>query len=341
MAPQTRPLTTPGMKPAIIGLSGPELTADEAALLREHRPAGVILFARNIQHPAQLAALTAHLARLLPPLAVIMVDQEGGRVARLRPPHWLAHPAAARLGALHDADRPAGLRAAWLTGALIGLEAAAAGFDVACAPVLDRAVEGADAVIGDRAYSADPGVVGDMAAAAAAGIMAAGVQPVGKHCPGHGRATLDSHAGLPRLADIDDADLVPFARCAHLPWMMTAHIVYAAQDAARPATQSAAIIAATIRGQLGFEGVLVSDDLGMGALSGSPAERATAALAAGCDLALHCSGVLADSAGMLAACPPATDDALGRMRAALFLAQRSRQALDPAALLAERDGLLA
>ncbi len=329
------------MKSAVIGIDGLALNGSEIALLREHRPAGVILFARNIQDPAQLAALTAHVSRLLPPLAVVMVDQEGGRVARLRPPHWLAHPSAARLGALHDADRPAGLRAAWLTGALIGMEAAAAGFDVACAPVLDRAVAGADAVIGDRAYSTDPETVGDLAAAVAAGIMAAGVQPVGKHCPGHGRATVDSHAGLPRLDAIEAADLVPFARCAHLPWMMTAHIVYAAQDAAHPATQSAAIIAGIVRGQLGFDGVLVSDDLGMDALSGSPAERATAALEAGCDLALHCSGVLADSAGLLAACPPATDDALGRMRAALFLAQRSRQALDPAALLAERDGLLA
>ncbi len=329
------------MKSAVIGIGGLELNGDEIALLREHRPAGAILFARNVHDPAQLAALTAHLARLLPPLAVIMLDQEGGRVARLRPPHWLPHPAAARLGALQDADRPAGLRAAWLTGALIGMEAAAAGFDVVCAPVLDRAVAGADAVIGDRAYSTDPETVGDMAAAAAAGIMAAGVQPVGKHCPGHGRATVDSHAGLPRLDGIDEADLVPFARCSHLPWMMTAHIVYLAQDATRPATQSPAIIADTIRGRLGFEGVLVSDDLSMGALSGSPAERAAAALEAGCDLALHCSGVLADSAQLLASCPPATDDALGRMRAALFLAQRSRQALDPAALLVERDGLLA
>ncbi len=182
------------MKAAIVGIAGTTLAADEAALLRAHRPAGVILFARNVADPAQLVALTAHLARVLPPLAVTMVDQEGGRVARLRPPHWLAHPSAGRLGALHAADAPAGLRAAWLTGALIGLEAAAAGLEVVCAPVLDRAVPGADAVIGDRAYAADGAAVGEMAAAAAAGLLAAGVQPVGKHCPGHGRATADSHA---------------------------------------------------------------------------------------------------------------------------------------------------
>ncbi len=328
------------MKAAIIGIGGASLSADEAALFREHRPAGVILFARNVADPAQLAALTAHLARVLPPLAVVMVDQEGGRVARLRPPHWLAHPSAGQLGALHAADGPAGLRAAWLTGALIGLEAAAAGLGVVCAPVLDRAVPGADAVIGDRAYAADGAVVGEMSAAAAAGLLAAGVQPVGKHCPGHGRATADSHAALPRLDGADDDDLAPFVRCAHLPWMMTAHIVYADIDPANPATQSPTVIQDVIRRRIGFNGVLVSDDLAMGALSGSPAERALAALAAGCDLAMHCSGQLADTADLLAACPDATDAALMRMRTGLFLAETSRQALDPSALLAERERLL-
>ena len=328
------------MKAAIVGVSGQSLTADEAALLREHHPAGVILFARNVAEPGQVEALTAQIARALPALAVIMVDQEGGRVARLRPPHWLPHPPAARIGELHDADRPAGLRAAWLTGALIGMECAAAGFDVVCAPVLDRAVAGAGAAIGDRAFSADPHAAGELAAACAAGLLAAGIQPVGKHCPGHGRATVDSHASLPRLDGVDEDDLVPFARCAHLPWMMTAHIVFAAEDPDHPATQSATVIDEIIRGRLGFEGVLVSDDLAMGALSGSPAQRGLAALEAGCDIALHCSGVFAETAELLAACPPASEAALTRLRTALFLAQRSRQALDPAAMLAERDALL-
>ena len=328
------------MKAAIVGIAGPELTADEIRLFREHRPAGAILFARNIQDPAQLAALTGHLARVLPPLAVIAIDQEGGRVARLRPPHWLHHPSAASLGSLHDADRPAGLRATWLTGALIGLEAAAAGIGVVNAPVLDLAVPGASRVIGDRAYAADPAIVGDMAAAMAAGLLAAGVQPVGKHVPGHGRATVDSHEGLPTLDGVAADDLLPFARCAHLPWMMTAHIVYAAADPALPATLSPAVIADVIRGRLGYEGVLVSDDLTMRALTGSPGALARAAVEAGCDLALHCSGVAADTAEVLAACPDAGDAALNRMRGALFLAERSRQALDAAALLAERDALL-
>ncbi len=328
------------MKPAIIGVAGHSVTPDEAALIREHRPAGAILFARNIETPGQVAALTLELERLLPPLGVIMIDQEGGRVARLRPPHWLRHPAASRLGTLFATNPPAALRAAWLTGALIGLEAAAAGIGVVTGPVLDRAVAGANAVIGDRAFAADPAVVGELAAAWAAGLLAAGVQPVGKHAPGHGRATVDSHAALPTVDATQSDDLAPFMRCAHLPWMMTAHIVYAAEDPARPATLSPTVIGEVIRGRIGFAGVLVSDDLGMKAISGSPAESACAALAAGCDLALTCSGDLAEAAAVLQACPPAREASLMRLRAAAFLAERSRQALDPSALLAERDGLL-
>ncbi len=329
------------MKAAIVGVAGTAVTPEEAALLWLHRPAGVILFARNVADPAQLRQLTAHLARLLPPLAVIMVDQEGGRVARLRPPHWPAHPAAAALGALQARDGPAGLRAAWLTGALIGVDALACGIEVVCAPVLDRSVPGAHNVIGDRAFAADPATVGEMGAAFAAGLLAAGVQPVAKHAPGHGRAGVDSHCELPRLQAVWSDDLVPFARCAHLPWMMTAHIVYHDQDPTHPATLSPAIIAEVIRGAIGFEGVLVSDDLAMGALSGTPAERAAAAIAAGCDIALHCSGVLADTAGLLAACPEPSEAALQRLRSAVFLADRSRQAFDPADLAAERAALLA
>ena len=243
------------------------------------------------------------------------------------------------LGALPEAA--AAYRAAWLTGALIGLDAAEAGIGVVCAPVLDLAVPGATAAIGDRAFGADPDRVGELAAAYAAGLLAAGVQPAGKHCPGHGRAGADSHLELPRLDGVAYADLVPFNRCAHLPWMMTAHIVYGAQDADRPATLSPVIIEDVIRGDLGFEGVLVSDDLAMHALTGSPGERAAAALAAGCDLALHCTGVLADSADVLEAVGAPAEATLQRLRGAVFLAERSRQRLDGAALAAERERLLA
>ena len=323
------------MKPAIIGIGGATLTPDEAALLREHRPAGVILFARNIKAPAQLLALTQAIRAALPG-ALLMVDQEGGRVARLRPPHWAPHPPAAAIGALPPDQA---LRAAWLTGALIGLDCAGAGFDVACAPVLDLRVPGAHDVIGDRAYGADPAAVAALARAMADGLLAAGVQPVGKHAPGHGRAAVDSHHGLPTVDDAHDGDLHPFIANNRLPWLMTAHIAYRALDA-RPATLSPVVIGGTIRGRIGFDGVLVSDDLHMRALDGTPGERAAAALAAGCDVALHCSGDLADNLDVLHAIGPAHGRTMQRLAAARALADARRQPLDPAALLAERAMLL-
>lgn len=326
-------------RPAIIGIAGPELAAAEAELLAETRPAGVILFGRNIQSPAQLARLMADLRRSLPVGAALMVDQEGGRVARLRPPHWRAHPPASRLGALHAANPGAGLRAAWLTGALIGLDCAGAGFTIAAAPVLDVASPDGHDVIGDRSFSANPEHVAALGAALAHGLLAAGVQPVGKHAPGHGRARADSHLELPVLDDVTAADLAPFRANAWLPWLMTAHIRYTARDVL-PATQSAAIIRDIIRAT-GFDGVLTTDDLAMQALSGTPAARAAAAIAAGCDIALHCSGVLAESAGMLRALPPASEACAARLRRAAAMAQTARQALDGEALAAERAALLA
>ena len=180
------------MKPAIVGIAGPRLALAEARSLRRHLPAGVLLFARNIEDPCQLRALTGELRGVLPPGAVIMVDQEGGRVARLRPPHWRAHPPAAELGRLFVRSGPAGLRAAWLSGALIGAECASCGFDVVCAPVLDLAYPGAHDVIGDRSFGPDPAVVGRLGRAMAAGLLASGVQPVGKHAPGHGTQLRDA-----------------------------------------------------------------------------------------------------------------------------------------------------
>ena len=271
-----------------------------------------------------------------------MVDQEGGRVARLRPPHWRAHPPAAELGALFAEDRRAGLRAAWLTGALIGIDCAAARFDVAAAPVLDLAIAGAHSVIGDRALAEEPSSVARLGRALAAGLLAAGVQPVAKHAPGHGRARVDSHLSLPRVEANDlDADLLPFALNADLPWTMTAHIVYSAWDPTLPATLSPTVIKAIIRGRIGFEGVLVTDDLAMKALAGTPADLARQALAAGCDIALYCSGELAPTAELLTSCPPLTAAAATRLAAAKALAVRRSMALDEAALASERDRLLA
>lgn len=330
------------MKAAIVGIAGPELRPAEAERFRAHPPAGVILFARNVRDPGQLTSLTAALRRVLPPDAVLMVDQEGGRVARLRPPHWRAHPAAAEHGRLYAQNPQAGLRAAWITGALIGCDCAAAGFGVVAAPVLDLRVPGASDVIGDRAFGTDPSIVARLGRAVADGLLAAGVQPVGKHAPGHGRALVDSHQALPRVHAADlRADLLPFTLLAHLPWLMTAHIVYAAWDPHRPATLSPAVVQGIIRGRLGFGGVLVSDDLAMGAVSGSPAERAVQALQAGCDLALYCAGDPQPTAAVLASVPPLSAAAALRLAAARDLAAARRLILDAAALAAERDRLFA
>jgi beta-N-acetylhexosaminidase len=323
---------------AIVGIAGPALLAEEAALFRAFPPAGIILFARNIQDPVQLAALIAE----LPAGANVMVDQEGGRVARLRPPHWRAHPAASVIGAAYRDDAAAGLRAAWLTGALIGLDCRALGFTIAATPVLDLAVPGAHDVVGDRAFAEHPAVVGRLGRAVANGVLAAGVLPVGKHAPGHGRTGVDSHLLLPTVAERDlVADIRPFALNADLPWMMTAHIVYEALDRLRPATLSPAVIGTVIRGQIGFEGVLVTDDLAMKALSGTPADLAVAALAAGCDIALYCSGEFAPTEALLCACPALTPAAERRLCAGGDMARRRRLRLEPALLSAERDRLLA
>jgi beta-N-acetylhexosaminidase len=302
----------------------------------------VILFRRNIVTPNQLADLVRDLRGALPPGAVLLVDQEGGRVARLGPPHWAAHPPCGAIGALWDEDPFRATRAAWVQGALVGAQVAAAGFDVACAPVLDLRLPGAHGVIGDRAFHADPVAAGRLGRAMAAGLLAAGVQPVMKHAPGHGRAMADSHAQLPRVdADDLDADLLPFLINADAPWAMTAHIAYAAFDEERPATLSAAVIQGVIRARLDFSGVLVSDDLTMKALSGSADDLARRALAAGCDLALHCSGEPAETACLLVSCPSISAAAAGRMAAAAARARIARRPLDVPALSAERDALLA
>lgn len=329
------------MRAAITGLSGPELLTDEAALLRAFPPAGAILFGRNVADPAQLSALIASLRAVLPEGAVVMVDQEGGRVARLRPPYWAAHPPAGAIGALHDADPAAGLRAAWLQGALIGLDCAGVGIDVACAPVLDLRVPGASDVVGDRAFSAGPAAVAALGRAMADGMLAAGVQPVAKHAPGHGQAAVDSHHELPVVSAAMDEDLAPFAALADLPWMMTAHVLYPGWDPERPATLSPGIIERVIRGRIGFGGALVSDDLAMGALRGRPGALARDALAAGCDLALHCTGRPDEMEDLLRTCPELAAAGRRRLGAARALAGRRRVALDGAALADERDRLLA
>jgi beta-N-acetylhexosaminidase len=320
---------TPETKAAIVGISGPALLAEEAALFRAHPPAGIILFTRNIVDRPRLATLIEELRRVLPPHAVFMVDQEGGRVARLRPPSWRAHPPGAELRTI---------RRAWLSGALIGLDCAEAGFNTVAAPVLDLSIPGAHDVIGDRALAADPEDVARLGRAFAEGLLAAGVQPIGKHAPGHGRARVDSHLSLPVVeANHLDADILPFARNADLPWMMTAHILYPAFDQTLPATLSPFIIQRIIREQIGFQGVLVTDDLAMKALAGEPASLALKALEAGCDLALYCSGEYAPTEALLSRCPPLSDQASQRLARSRAKAARGRLELDAEALARERD----
>lgn len=289
-----------GRKPAIIGLAGPSLTGEEVALLRAERPLGVILFRRNVVDPAQLRALTAAIRDILGATTPILVDQEGGRVARLRAPHWPEFPPPSVFE-----NGPA--EAARANAEALARICAAEGLDVVCAPCLDLRLPGAHDVIGDRAFSAEPEEVARLGAAWIAGLRAGGVMPVLKHIPGHGRATLDSHLALPVVtADRATlaADFAPFrALAAPDLWAMTAHILYPALDDQRCATLSPRVIAEVIRGEIGFTGFLISDDLAMKALDGTPGALAAQALAAGCDAVLHCSGVLAESAAVLDACP--------------------------------------
>lgn len=327
---------------AIIGIAGTSLTAEEAAVLRRHRPLGTILFRRNVESPAQLRALNAALREELGGDAPILVDQEGGRVARLRPPHWAAHPPPSVFEGRPEA-------AAEANAALLGLASAESGFDVVCAPLLDLRLPGAHEVIGDRAFSADPAEVARLGAAWVRGLQSAGCIPVIKHIPGHGRALVDSHEGLPRVAAsaADLAlDIAPFRDLAEMgAWAMTAHVLYTAWDAALPATLSPAIIDGVIRGEVGFDGVLVSDDLAMGAMAGLSNELANdlagAALGAGCDVVLHCTGVLAETAVLLAGCPVLTDAALRRLAAARAVRDARRRPLGADFLAAQRDRLLA
>lgn len=325
---------------AVVGLAGAALGRDEAALLRELPPLGVMLFRRNVVDPGQLAALVGALRDLLPAETMLFVDQEGGRVARLGPPHWPAHPPASLIGAVHAREGAAGRRAAFLTGALIGLECAAAGFDVVCAPVLDRRVAGASDVIGDRAFGVDAASIVPLAGSLAEGLLAAGVHPIGKHAPGHGPAAADSHLALPRLHAPTEADLQPFQALAWLPWMMTAHILFTGLDRDSPATLSRTVLQETVRGAIGFRNLLISDDLAMGALTGAPGVRVRRCLAAGCDIALHCSGRLEESRAVLEATPRLAAPGLARLDAARALVASRRQTLDAAALRAERNRLL-
>lgn len=331
-------------RPAIVGLAGPVLSAEEAALLARLPPAGVILFARNCRSREQLRRLVTDVRTASGPRPLLLlVDQEGGRVQRLGPPEWRALPAMAAIGALAARDPTAGAQAARLVGRLIAHDLAEVGIDATAAPCLDLSFPETTPAIGDRSFGSDPALVGRLGRAILEGLAEGGVLGVIKHMPGHGRARLDSHAALPRVEASAEAlaafDLRPFAACADAPLGMTAHLVYEAFDPERPATLSPRVIEGTIRGAIGFRGLLLSDDLDMGALSGPVPERARAALAAGCDLVLECRGELAGTAALLESLPPASDRLLERLSG---LAERPgpRAPFEVAAAAAELDRLL-
>jgi beta-N-acetylhexosaminidase len=310
------------------------LTADERAFLRQARPWGLILFKRNIQDKNQVIDLVREALHELGGEAPVLVDQEGGRVQRLGPPLWPAYPPGAAYGRIYDRDPDAGLAAARLGARLIAADLMELGINIDCLPLADVPVAGADRVIGDRAYGDTPGKVAAIAGAVAAGLADGGVLPVLKHIPGHGRANADSHLKLPVVhadrATLEATDFAAFRPLKRLPLAMTAHVVFTAIDPVRPATTSATMIGEVIRGLIGFDGLLMGDDISMGALSGSIAERARASLAAGCDLVLHCNGKMDEMRAVAAEAPELAGDGKRRAEAALAV-RKSPSGIDLAA----------
>ena len=309
-------------KAVILGCAGKSLSNDEISFYRDERPWGFILFARNIGEPAEIVDLVAGLRDSIGrPHAPVFIDQEGGRVQRLRPPIVPNYPSGSALGALYRTDRDAGLRAAWLMARLHAFDLLRFGITADCLPVLDVPIEGASDVIGTRAYAKNPDTVAALGRAAAEGLMSGGVLPVMKHIPGHGRAFSDSHLELPRvdtpLGELRQHDFAPFKALADLPMAMTAHVVYSAIDPAAPATTSRKVVADIVRGEIGFDGLLISDDTSMKALSGDFSDKAAAILAAGCDIVLHCNGVMEEMRGIVSRTVPLRGKSLERAERAL------------------------
>ena len=328
----------------IAGCSGPTLTARESAFFRDAAPWGFILFRRNIEDPAQVGALCDALRETVGRAdAPILIDQEGGRVQRLGPPHWPKYPPGSAYGRIPD---PVARRELTRLGArLIAHDLRAVGIDVDCVPVLDVPVEGAHDVIGDRAYGRDPQSVAILGRAAAEGLLAGSVLPVIKHIPGHGRAFADSHLQLPVVetprAELEAHDFAPFRALADMPLAMTAHVVYTALDPERPATTSPVVIGEVIRAGIGYDGLVMSDDLSMKALQGSFRERAEASFAAGCDMALHCNGDMDEMAAVAEGAPALDGEAFRRAEAALGRIRHAPEPLDPVDARARLDAALA
>jgi beta-N-acetylhexosaminidase len=310
------------VRACILGCAGLRFTPEERDFFRRVQPFGLILFKRNIENRRQVLDLTRAFREIVDrDDAPILIDQEGGRVQRLGPPNWPSFPAAARFGELYARNHAQGLDAVRLGARLIAAELAELAINVDCMPVADLRLPQTHDVIGDRAYAFEPDAVGRLARAAADGLLEGGVLPVVKHVPGHGRARADSHKELPvvdaPLAELDRTDFEPFRRLNDLPMAMSAHVVYSAIDPNLPATISHKVIAEVIRDRIGFAGLLMSDDLSMQALSGSLGTRARAALAAGCDVVLHCNGRFPEMQEVAEAAPPLAGAAGQRADAAL------------------------
>ncbi len=329
----------------VSGCAGTELTDGEQAFFAAEQPLGLILFKRNCESPGQVRVLVdAFRTAVGRTDAPVMIDQEGGRVRRLRPPHWPDYPAAGVLGGIARGNAEAGARAAWLQGRLMAADLHDLGITVDCAPVLDAIVPGASEAIGDRSFGGDPALVIRLGRALAEGLLAGGVLPVIKHAPGQGRATVDSHDVLPMvdadLATLEATDFLPFKALADLPAAMTSHTLFTAIDPQRPATTSAIIIRDIIRGRIGFDGVLFSDDVSMNALAGDHRTRGTAIFDAGCDIVLHCSGRMEDMREIADMSPPLAGAAAARV-ARMMAALPPPQPFDRTAGRAEFDALLA
>ena len=332
-------------KAFITGIAGISLTAAERDFIAAERPWGFILFKRNVETPAQVISLVGELRRAVgQPEAPVLIDQEGGRVQRLAPPHWPVYPAGAVFGRLYDIDSALGLKAARLGARLIADDLGQLGISVDCLPVADVPVAGADAVIGNRAYGTDPAKVAAIARAVTEGLEEGGILPVLKHIPGHGRATADTHFRLPTVDtdknELERTDFAAFRSLSDLPMAMTAHVVFSAFDAAHPATTSATMITQVIRGVIGFQGLLMSDDVSMNALAGSVAERTRAIVAAGCDMVLHCNGKLDEMREVAQNTPQLSGPAKLRADAALA-SRRAARPFDRTAARSELDALIA
>jgi beta-N-acetylhexosaminidase len=317
----------------IFGCAGLALSPEERAFFRDVRPWGFILFKRNVDSPDQVRRLVDALRATVDRAdAPVLIDQEGGRVQRLGPPHWNRYPPGRAYGTLPGNDPLLRREIARLGARLLAHDLSALGINVDCVPVLDVPTPGAHDVIGDRAYGLTPAEVAVLGRAAAEGLIAGGVLPVVKHVPGHGRAAADSHQALPVVEapyeDLDGRDFEPFRRLSDMPMAMSAHVVYTAIDPKRPATTSRKVIRRVVRGAIGFDGLLMTDDLSMKALSGSFTERSRAALDAGCDMLLHCNGDMAEMKGVAAAARPLAGRAARRAAAALARLPRAPEPFD-------------